>query len=127
MPRSKLTPTDYERLSAAARTALTGYLPNVTELNELLPSGVTVVSEPLSTGQRAEVSIAVLPLVDIEPLSRKSTDLQVAEALFNAYNDQGPNPWRAFNGGVVPPFADCGDQVRGKWLAVARAAKAALR
>lgn len=51
------------------------------------------------------------------------TDEQFAEHLFNAHNSQGPNPWKTWDGKVVPVWAELNDQVRAKWLAVARAAQ----
>jgi hypothetical protein len=44
----------------------------------------------------------------------------LAEELFNAYNGEGPNPWKTWNGAPVPPWHACGEQVQGKWIAVAR-------
>jgi hypothetical protein len=49
--------------------------------------------------------------------------MELGEALFNAYNDQGPNPWKTFDGRDVPRWPDLSDQVRAKWRAVARAAQ----
>jgi hypothetical protein len=46
---------------------------------------------------------------------------QRAERLFNAYNEQGPNPWKTFDGRDVPRWPSLSDQVRQKWLAVAAA------
>lgn len=46
-----------------------------------------------------------------------------AEVLFNAYNEEGPNPWKTWDGKDVPRWHDLNNQVRGKWEAVAREAK----
>ncbi len=43
----------------------------------------------------------------------------VAERLFNAYNEQGPNPWKTFDGRDVPRWEALNDQVRAKWTAAA--------
>jgi hypothetical protein len=43
----------------------------------------------------------------------------IAEQLFNAYNEQGPNPWKTFDGRDVPRWPDLTDQVREKWKAAA--------
>lgn len=51
------------------------------------------------------------------------TTPELAEALFNAYNECGPNPWKSVNGGTVPSWKACGDQVQGKWRAAAEAAR----
>lgn len=45
-----------------------------------------------------------------------------AERLFNAYNAEPPNPWKTWDGKSVPDWAQINDQVRGKWMAVARVA-----
>ncbi len=45
-----------------------------------------------------------------------------AEALFTAYNDQGPNPWKTFDGRDVPRWPELSEQVVEKWRAVARRA-----
>lgn len=45
-----------------------------------------------------------------------------AKAMFEAYNAQGPNPNKTWDGKDVPPWEQLGDQVQGKWLAAARAA-----
>lgn len=51
------------------------------------------------------------------------TDIEkVAIQFFNAYNDQGPNPWKTFNGMDVPKWAQLNDQVRAKWMAVVECA-----
>jgi hypothetical protein len=49
-------------------------------------------------------------------------EVEFAEILFNAYNEQGPNPWKTFDGRDVPRWGELNDQVRGKWRAVATAA-----
>lgn len=48
--------------------------------------------------------------------------MKTAEQLFNAYNSQGPNPWKTFDGRDVPRWDSptMTDQVRAKWEAVAR-------
>lgn len=46
----------------------------------------------------------------------------IAEQLFNAYNEQDPNPWKTFDGRNVPRWKDLNDQVRGKWVAAAHKA-----
>lgn len=46
---------------------------------------------------------------------------QLAVAMFNAYNEQGPNPWKTFDGREVPRWDGLNDQVRAKWLAAAEA------
>jgi hypothetical protein len=47
---------------------------------------------------------------------------ELAQVLFGAYNAQGPNPWKTFDGRDVPAWAALSDQVRAKWCAVARRA-----
>ena len=44
-----------------------------------------------------------------------------AREAFGAYNAAGPNPGKTWDGRDVPPWEDCGDQVRAKWRAAARA------
>jgi hypothetical protein len=50
----------------------------------------------------------------------------LAEALFCAYNEEGPNPWKTFDGRDVPRWTGLNEQVRGKWRAVAVEAMAIL-
>ncbi len=45
---------------------------------------------------------------------------QWAKAMFDAYNAEGPNPGKTFDGRSVPPWEQCGPQVQGKWRAAAR-------
>lgn len=47
--------------------------------------------------------------------------MKTGEQLFNVYNEQGPKPWKTWNGHDVPRWADTSDQVRAKWNAVAAA------
>lgn len=47
---------------------------------------------------------------------------KVAIKFFNAYNEQGPNPWKTFDGRDVPRWEQLNDQVRAKWRAVAQCA-----
>lgn len=49
------------------------------------------------------------------------TTEQAAEVMFNAYNEESPNPWKTFDGRDVPRWPDLSDQVRAKWCAAARA------
>ena len=44
---------------------------------------------------------------------------QVARAMFDAYNAEGPNPNKTWDGKDVPPWEALNDQVRGKWKAAA--------
>ena len=44
---------------------------------------------------------------------------QLAEKLFNTYNEQGPNPWKTWDGKDVPKWGRLGNQVTAKWMAVA--------
>lgn len=53
-------------------------------------------------------------------------DAKTAEAMFNAYNEQGPNPWKTFDGRDVPRWDQVSDQVRAKWIAAAHHARQAL-
>lgn len=45
---------------------------------------------------------------------------RLAEAMFNAYNEKSPNPWKTFDGRDVPRWPELGDQVQAKWMAAAR-------
>lgn len=49
------------------------------------------------------------------------TPEEAAIKAFNAYNEQGPNPWKTFDGRGVPRWEHLSDQVRAKWIAAARA------
>ena len=46
----------------------------------------------------------------------------MAKQMFDAYNAQGPNPGKTWDGKEVPPWEKVGPQVQGKWIAAARAA-----
>jgi hypothetical protein len=48
----------------------------------------------------------------------------IARRMFEAYNQQGPNPWKTWDGKDVPRWPELNDQVRGKWVAAARAVTA---
>jgi hypothetical protein len=50
----------------------------------------------------------------------------LAEKMFNAYNEQGPNPWKTFDGRDVPRWDAINDQVRAKWNAAADCARKTL-
>lgn len=50
------------------------------------------------------------------------TSEDLAKKMFDAYNEQGPNPWKTWDGKDVPRWNDLSDQVRAKWTAAARAA-----
>lgn len=51
------------------------------------------------------------------------TDLELAEYAFRTYNDQGPNPWKTFDGRSVPTWDEISEQVKSKWLASAIAVR----
>lgn len=50
-------------------------------------------------------------------------DLGLAEELFNAYNEEGPHPWKTWDGKDVPRWDAINEQVRAKWTAAARKAR----
>lgn len=54
----------------------------------------------------------------------------LAEELFNAYNEEGPNPWQAHDGREVPRWNEIAPEKRGqihaKWRAAARKAVSSL-
>ncbi len=43
-----------------------------------------------------------------------------AMQMFNAYNEEGPTPWKTFDGRDVPRWEGLNDAVRAKWVAAAR-------
>jgi hypothetical protein len=47
----------------------------------------------------------------------------LAQKMFEAYNEHGPNPWKTFDGRAVPRWQELNDQVRDKWIAAAEEAK----
>lgn len=54
-------------------------------------------------------------------------ELALAKLLFDTYNNQPPNPWKAWNGEPVPRWSELdalphGAQVKAKWVAVAKVA-----
>ena len=68
----------------------------------------------------------------MEILTTKSPDWHadphsMAMTMFDAYNEQGPNPWKTFDGRDVPRWNELNDQVRAKWVAAAEAAIRYLR
>lgn len=42
-----------------------------------------------------------------------------ARKMFEAYNAEGPNPWKTYDGKDVPKWDNLNDQVRAKWIAAA--------
>lgn len=52
-----------------------------------------------------------------------SAEQMLAQKMFDAYNQEGPNPWKTFDGRDVPRWEALSDQVRGKWIAAARCAR----
>lgn len=50
------------------------------------------------------------------------TSEDLAKKMFDAYNEQGPNPWKTFDGRDVPRWEQLGGQVVSKWIAAAEAA-----
>lgn len=44
---------------------------------------------------------------------------KLARSMFDGYNEQGPNPWKTFDGRDVPRWDALNDQVRAKWRAAA--------
>lgn len=55
-----------------------------------------------------------------------SREIELAEKMFNAYNEESPNPWKTFDGRDVPRWPALGEQVQAKWRAAARVAMSAL-
>lgn len=53
-------------------------------------------------------------------LEKATEDL--AREIFDAYNAQGPNPWKTFDGRDVPRWDGLNEQVRAKWCAASRRA-----
>lgn len=50
----------------------------------------------------------------------------LAKKLFDAYNEEGPNPWKTFDGRDVPRWDAINDAVRAKWTAAAKKARELL-
>jgi hypothetical protein len=53
-------------------------------------------------------------------------DVVLAEALFSAYHEEGPDPWKTEDGLSVPSWGELSQRVRNKWTAVAVEAQAIL-
>jgi hypothetical protein len=53
-------------------------------------------------------------------------EVTLAQEMFQAYNDQGPNPWKTFDGRDVPRWPELSEQVQAKWRASAHKAKEIL-
>lgn len=67
------------------------------------------------------------PQTGVIPAPLPYDDRPLEQALFEAYNESGPNPWKAYDGKPVPtweqlPSLPHGPQVMAKWKAVADAA-----
>lgn len=62
----------------------------------------------------------------MSPEQRADLIDSLAQRMYRAYNDQGPNPWKTFDGRSVPQWDSITEQVRGKWKAAAAYAYAAL-
>jgi hypothetical protein len=60
----------------------------------------------------------------MELITNGTADL--ARSMFDAYNEQGPNPWKTFDDRDVPRWDALNDQVRAKWVAAAIAAVESL-
>lgn len=54
------------------------------------------------------------------------SEVETAKKMFNAYNEQGPNPWKTWDDKDVPRWDALNDQVRAKWVAAAIGARAIL-
>ncbi len=52
----------------------------------------------------------------------KKATVHLAQEMFAAYNEEGPNPWKTWDGKDVPRWDELNDQVRGKWIAAAKRA-----
>jgi hypothetical protein len=50
------------------------------------------------------------------------TNFELARKMFEAYNEQGPNPWKTFDGREVPRWDGINEAVRMKWNAAAMTA-----
>lgn len=57
-------------------------------------------------------------------MTEHEAETQWAKLMFEAYNHEGPNPGKTWDGRDVPPWDKCGDQVQAKWRAAARKARA---
>jgi hypothetical protein len=44
---------------------------------------------------------------------------ELAEKMFNAYNEHAPNPWKTFDGRDVPRWHEINAPVKAKWRAAA--------
>jgi hypothetical protein len=63
-----------------------------------------------------------LPLFFGNPEGMSETLERRARRMFEAFQAEGPTPWREWDGKHVPPWEDLGEAVRGKWRAAAREA-----
>jgi hypothetical protein len=82
------------------------------KLGEALETITTLEEENASLRRPRAVSTAPAP-----------THTELAEAMFNAYNEHGHSRWKTFDGRDVPRWKELNDQVRGKWIAAAEAAR----
>lgn len=53
--------------------------------------------------------------------------LRLAWAMFIAYNEDGLNPWKSWDGRTVPGWNALNDSVRSKWVAAARKANSFVK
>lgn len=112
--------TKEEAVAGACRLALSQELvPRMVKPQPLPPSAAPGGSFPAGNPPLA-VAQAHAGYRRVEQLKIEVDRL--AEALFVAYNEQGPNPWETFDRRPVPQWSKLGIQVVEKWRAVARAA-----
>jgi hypothetical protein len=64
-----------------------------------------------------------VPAVSTAAAEVPHTNPELAEAMFNAYNEHGAQRWKTFDGRDVPRWRDITPEVRAKWVAAAVAAR----
>ena len=76
-------------------------------------------SEDPASFDRSLLPVATPAGALMVPLASVETE-DIARRMFEAYNAQGPNPWKTWDGKDVPRWPELNDQVREKWMAAAR-------
>lgn len=124
---------NYERNHTEAKTALEvahGVLDIIKRENAGEPDssiasdygGMGFENHEAVTSTRALRSmLSALQAQVVKPRALSSEEREaVSRKAFDAYNEQGPNPWKTWDGKDVPRWEQLNDQVRAKWHAAAK-------
>lgn len=111
--RAKNIATDFDSLLLKILASVDG------EKTRELALAITKLEEACFFAKKAMASCPVNQSPEEAPESK-------ARRMFEAYNAQGPNPNKTWDGKEVPAWTALNDQVRGKWIAAAQALMVAM-